>query len=124
MKSEKGQVLVCFLLILPLLILMGAFFLEIGNLYYQKAKLKSLGKDTINYLVRDLKNIDSNKEKAILNLKKDCDCDINLTNNEDIINLKMIKNINTIFSKIVKREDYQAKINLTYMIEDNTMKEE
>ena len=49
MKDNKGQVLVAFIIFIPIIFMLMAFMFDIGLLYVEKRKIDNQLKDTINY---------------------------------------------------------------------------
>ena len=112
--NNKGQTLVTFVLIIPLIIILFIMTLDFGNMLIQKRKAENSIKSTIKY---GLKNIEKeNLEKNLENLLKE-----NLDNNK-IDNLKIeIKEkeisvtLNIHYDKIFKDFLYDNKIELKYI---------
>ncbi len=103
--NKKGQVLVIFLLLLPLLFLALTFVYDMGNLYYQKAKLKSSLKDSAIYLLNSKTIDDETKTKAINLVKKNVATDsVQITNINNQVQLegKMTVKTNLLKNQIIK----------------------
>lgn len=94
--GSKGQSLVIFVLILPILLLLFALIWEIGNYSFTINKYEKEIKDTINY---GLKNKETINEGDLINLLKE--------NIEGKIYIKIDDKI-----KINVKEEYKALFNL------------
>ena len=66
--DNKGQTLIIFVLILPILLLLFTLIWEIGNLSFTINKYEAEIKDTINYGLKNKENIDEN---TLINLLKE-----------------------------------------------------
>lgn len=47
--NNKGQSLILFVLLIPLIILISAFFIESANIYYNSTKIKNIVKESCKY---------------------------------------------------------------------------
>lgn len=69
MKKNNGQVLVLFVILLPVILLLLLITIEVGNIYIEKSKTKSVIKETItNGLKNNLSN-DAINSLIDLNIK-------------------------------------------------------
>ena len=114
--NKKGQVLVVFILILPLILLFMLYLYDIGNLYYQKNKLKSSLKDSLTYL---LNNDTLESEKQALNLveKNIKDVSVKITKINNQTKIEGVININTNLLKKTK-----IKVIMVGKIDENQIK--
>jgi len=74
MKNNKGQVLVLFVILIPIIILLLLITIEIGNIYLEKIKTKNIIKEIItdnlnNYDEKSNERINILIEKNIDNIK-------------------------------------------------------
>lgn len=109
--ENKGQALVIFVLILPILFLLFALIWEVGNLGITTNKYETEIKDTIKY---GLNNLD--KEKLEENLKtllsKNIKGNINVNIKEEVITINVKEDYHGLYSNLFK-EKY--KIDITYI---------
>lgn len=119
--NNKGQTLVIFTLLLPLLLLVIAYTVENSLLFYQKNKLynnvKSNVISDINSKILDeleISNDIRNNDKDINNLQ------VEIENN--YIYVYADKKVNSIFGSIIKIKDYTIKVNYKKRIEGNNEK--
>lgn len=89
--NNKGQSLVMFIVIIPILIIILAFVYDIGTVIYEKNSLSNT-----NYMVIDygLSNIDKVSENELI--------DLVLKNNKKVNNVSVIIENKTINIKIIK----------------------
>lgn len=104
--NNKGQSLVMFILILPVIILVLVLVVDVGNAIYIKNKL-----DNVNYLVMDYaldnKNSSNLSEEVITLVNKNMDgiSFINIDNEGDYIYISITKKISGIISdKVIVSE--------------------
>lgn len=122
--NNKGQTLVAFILILPIILMVFAVIIDFGMYNIERRHIISNVKDSIKY---GLKNIDSDNIKRDMEslLYKNIDnksiktLDISLDNDSITININV--EYKTIFSKLLK---FYNEINLSYFgkIENNEVK--
>lgn len=102
--NEKGQVLVLFVIIMPIIILTLIVMIDLGKIYIEKSKTKEIIKDTIEY---GLKNYDETINEKInnlidININKISDKTIFVT--EDEIRINITQEGYKIFGKKIKLE--------------------
>lgn len=108
--NNKGQALVVFVLVLPIIMLIIAGVMEMGRLSLVKAEYEDSIIDTINY---GLDNLDKEnvKEKMNLLLDKNISGTKNIEITEGTIKIHVTSNLDSMFSKLFKKV---YDINLTY----------
>ena len=115
--NNKGQVLVMFVLLIPIFLLILVLVVDISNLFIKKNELNN-----INYLAIDTileKNIDDLEIKDLI-LKNDKDIIINkLSINNDVIEISLEKDYDGIFSHLVNKEIYTIESNYKGYKENN-----
>lgn len=105
--NNKGQVLVMFLLLLPVLLLLFAYVIDKCYLLYQENSQKNIGDIVCNYA------LDSNKtENDIKNLALENDPNlktIKITRKNNQVEIILEKEIDSQFGKIFGISTYQIK---------------
>lgn len=115
--GNKGQTLVIFVLILPILLLLFALIWKVGNLGFTINKYETEIKDTIEYGLNHLD--DENLEKVLTNLlKANLDGDINVDINNEVIKVNVKQKYDALFNNLLNN---RFDIDLTYngYIENN-----
>ncbi len=109
--NKHGQTLVLFVILIPILLLLAAFVIDMGVIISNKAHLKEVTKLAIKENVDNLE--DTNKIKKILEINKvDVNnLEINIIDNK--INIKNEISVKSIFGSVVGILDYKIKINIT-----------
>lgn len=108
--NNKGQTLVVFVLVLPLIMLIIAGIVEIGRLTIIKSEYEQSITDAISY---GLDNIDQDntKEKMAMLLDENIDCFKEISISDGKITVHVSGNIDGMFSKMFKKQYY---IDLSY----------
>lgn len=108
--DSKGQTLVIFVLILPILLLLFALILEVGNLGLTTNKYETEIKDTIEYGLNHLDN--ENLEEVLTNLlKANLDGDISVEINNQVIKVNVKQKYDALFNNLLNN---RFDIDLTY----------
>ena len=116
--NSKGQSLVVFVVLLPILLLFMAFIFELGNITYLKNKYENEIKSTIEY---GLKHQEDENLKSKLNrlLDENLEGNKEISITENSIEIHITHNPNGIYSELFKK---QFEINLTYIGQFDTSK--
>lgn len=108
--NKKGQVLVIFVILLPLLLLFSAYVVDTTIINYNKNRL-----DNINKIVDDyIKDKDGVNKSDIEDLLKKNDKDIVIKNMDldNNIDITLEKEIDSIFGKFIGKDKYIIKSNI------------
>lgn len=121
--NNKGQVLVCFVIMLPILLLAIALIVNLGIYGIEKRKVSNTVKDTIKYGLNhiDDDNVkDTMRDLIIQNIDDINASDINITTNNSYIKINVTKTEKALFSGF----NNNLQIDVTYSgnISDNGIK--
>lgn len=121
--NNKGQVLVCFVIMLPILLLAIALIVNLGIYGIEKRKVSNTVKDTIKYGLNhiDDDNVkDTMRDLIIQNIDDINASDINITTNNSYIKINVAKTEKALFSGF----NNNLQIDVTYSgnISDNGIK--
>lgn len=107
--NNKGQVLVSFIIILPIILILFTLVVDLGLLYVDKRNISNNVKDAVEYYLKNKEdlNVEENTKK-LLN-KNISDIEININNNEEFVEITVIKKQNRL--SIVSNND---EITITY----------
>lgn len=103
--NNKGQVLVVFVILLPILIIIFTFVVDIGLLSIEKRKISNNTYDAVEYY---LENLDKEKTINLLNSNLE-DIKIDIIDEDIYVIISVEKNYKGIFNII-----YDNKIIVTY----------
>lgn len=119
--NNKGQVLVLFVLIIPLLLLGAAYIIDNTYISYNTNKLNQINSLVIKDAAINKMTVEEIKEYIAKN-DKDIEIDLVLVDSNKIeINLK--KNINSLFGNIIGKSSYTltSKKSLNITLEDGPL---
>lgn len=115
MKNNKGQVLVLFIMILPVIFIGVACIIDSSYMMYQKNRLDNINMDVLN----SVKNKSNLTEKEVLDLislndAKIVNIDISI---DDTITIDNYILVNSIFGKIIGFDEYKinSSISVNYV---------
>ena len=107
--NNKGQVLVIFVIILPILLIILGLVVDLGLFALEKRKVDNNTYDSIEYYLKNIDTVDV-KEKTTKLLENNLDnVDIEIIDNNDYIEITVIKNYKSIYSVISNNEDISIK---------------
>ena len=119
--NNKGQSLVTFIIILPILLIICGIVIEFSNIAYQKHHFTSVTKTIISSIIQTDKNIDIDKKNDIIKLYNDNNIqvdDITIIDNDGLtINASL--RMDSLFGKIINKDYYEIKISLNGKFNDN-----
>lgn len=107
-KNNKGQVLVLFVLMVPLIIFIIAYFLENMFISNEKQKLDNINQILLEYSYENKENVGF--YDAILNLALKNDKEIIIESfdiNTDYIEITLSKDMDSMFGKIIGINKYE-----------------
>ena len=116
--NNKGQTLVVFILLIPLLLILGAFIVDNSMIVYKNLQLKNTTKDIIrtNY-EKHLLTDDEIKNIYLKNNISSDDIKIIRENNSLKINITYYEQ--SIFGKLVNIKSYEISSSVTGLLESN-----
>ena len=121
--NNKGQVLVCFVIMLPILLLAIALIVNLGIYGIEKRKVSNTVKDTIKYGLNhiDDDNVkDTMRDLIIQNIDDINASDINITTNNSYIKINVTKTEKALFSGF--NNNLQIDVIYSGNISDNGIK--
>jgi len=110
MKNNQGQVLVTFVLLLPILIMFFGLTLDCGYLYIEKRNVDNNVKDALKYGLNNISedtHIIENQIKKQLNLNIDDIKNINVIISEQTIEIEIDKIQKSIFTMLFSNYNYK-----------------
>ena len=109
MINNKGQSLVIFIVMIPIIILIMILIYDIGNLTYEKKELDNINKIVIDYGLDNIENLNIINEMYTLakNNNEKANYEIKFINQEFYITSKYY--VKGVFTKIINIDGYLAK---------------
>jgi len=122
--NNKGQVLVIFVFLIPILVLVFAFVTDYGNVLYHQNRLNSVNKTALIYAKNHKEDYDIEKVKELVR-KNDNEAIINKCEDKDKkITLVLKKNIKSYFGNIIGINNYNITSKYTMDVETGKFIEE
>ena len=121
MNNNRGQVLIAFILLLPVLFMFMGLLIDVGYLYIEKRSVDNNIKDALEYSLKYIEQDDNTIENKIknqlkLNIDKINSLDIKIENK--IIDVKLEKVKESIFSVIFSKFEYKISSHYRGYIND------
>lgn len=114
--NNKGQVLVLFVLLLPIIIMVVGMVNDMGMMLLEINKLDNLNKYIANYSSKN--TCDETCVKELID-KNDTNIQFSLTKEENLSIITLEKNIDSLFGKIINIKNYPIKSKYAYGIENS-----
>lgn len=108
--NNKGQTLVVFIILLPLILVLIGYAIDKCCLLYEEKKLNNILSIACNYTI-DNKNSITEIERLIL--ENDNKIKTIIINKKDIATITLEKEINSIFGNVIGISTYVIKTNVT-----------
>ena len=109
--NNKGQTLVIFVIVLPILLVMFTLIVDLGFLYIEKSNIENNVYDSLEYYLDNIDNNDiETKVNKLLNKNiKNID-KLTINNNDEYVEITIVKERKSIYSIITN----STKINVNY----------
>lgn len=122
MKNHNGQVLIAFVLILPILLMCVGLVIDTGLLYIEKRKLDNVIEDTVEYGMNHIEKITENEltEMIYINIDKLKVIDIDITDVK--VEIQASYHRKSIFASLFKKEDYEISSHYKGIKTENNIK--
>lgn len=120
--NRRGQVLILFITLLPLILMCVALIIDTGLLYMEKRHVDLVVKDTTIY---GMKNIESVTEKELYDLLEKNIDDIKekrVVINDGILRISVSLDKNGLFSGIFNENRYEIKSEYKGMVEQGSIR--
>lgn len=120
--NRRGQVLILFITLLPLILMCVALIIDTGLLYMEKRHVDLVVKDTTIY---GMKNIESVTEKELYDLLEKNIDDIKekrVVINDGILRISVSLDKNGLFSGIFNEDRYEIKSEYKGMVEQGSIR--
>lgn len=105
--NKRGQTLIIFVMLIPIILTMAALVIDVGLLYYKKNEYTAIVEESIKEYFKD-EDILSAKKTLTLNGVSLDDTEINVSDNE--ITITLDTKVDSIFGKVIRINDYEIKV--------------
>lgn len=116
--NNKGQSLVLFIMIIPILLLIMVFVYDMGMLLYEKDNLSNTVNMAMDYAL-DNKEVSDEEIKELINKNMTKEVDIKIDRNDDNITIEVIEEVSFIFSNLFDFDFTKLDIKYEGKIIDN-----
>jgi Flp pilus assembly protein TadG len=109
--TNKGQVLVVFILLLPLLFFLSAIIIDFGIISIQKRKIENTIDDALTYALeeKDKDHLEENITTMLKSTISNIDV-LEITSTDDEIEIYLVSTIDSGFKRLFDKDIYQIKI--------------
>ena len=114
--NNKGQSLVMFIVLIPIVLLVFTLVYDVGNAIYEKERLSNTNYMTIEYALDNINNVNENDLIELIMKNNSNLSSISVIIDNNVINIKISKNIRGIIGKmfdfdlIEARSEYTGKL--------------
>ena len=114
--NNKGQSLVMFIVLIPIVLLVFTLVYDVGNAIYEKERLSNTNYMTIEYALDNINNVNENDLIELIMKNNSNLSSISVIIENNVINIKISKNIRGIIGKmfdfdlIEARSEYTGKL--------------
>ncbi len=105
--NKRGQTLIIFVMLIPIILTMAALVIDVGLLYYKKNEYTGIVEESIKEYFKD-ENLTSAKKTLTLNGVSLDDTEINISDNK--ITVTLDTKVDSIFGKVIRINDYEIKV--------------
>lgn len=121
--NRNGQTLLCFVIIIPIFLILSAFVIDTGLTLKEKTRINSTTKTIIKTTYN--KRLESNYYELVTNLYKENKINIanlEVISNDNNISIEIESKIDAIFGKIIGLNEYKILIKLKGINENEKIK--
>lgn len=117
--GNKGQSLVLFILIFPVMLFVMVLVIDCGRVMIEKKELDNVSKIVIQYGFDHITEEDvEDKMVSLFELNVD-DVDVNVNVSEDMIDVSSVKYVDGVFSSIIHMNGFKIESNYSGIVIDN-----
>lgn len=105
--NKRGQTLIIFVMLIPIILTMAALVIDVGLLYYKKNEYVGIVEESIKEYFKD-ENLTSALETLTLNGVSLDDVEVSAT--DEKISVTLDTKVDSIFGKVIRINDYEIKV--------------
>ena len=119
--NNKGQSLVTFVILIPLLLIVCGMVIEFANISYQKHQLTSVTKTIISSIITTDKMLDNELKNDIIKLYNDNNIKVDdlLVESNNYLKINATAHADSFLGKIINKDYYEIKVSLIGEINEN-----
>lgn len=114
--NNRGQSLVMFIILLPILLLIFTLVYDVGNAIYEKDKISNINYMVVEYSLDNIDDVNEDDLKTLILKNDDNIDDVSIVIINNGVDISLQKDINGVFGKIFNfnltfiRSEYSGKI--------------
>lgn len=105
--NKRGQTLIIFVMLIPVILTMAALVIDVGLLYYKKNEYMGIVEESIKEY---FKNEDLTSALETLTLNGVSLDDVLVSATDETISVTLDTKVDSIFGKVIRINDYEIKI--------------
>lgn len=105
--NKRGQTLIIFVMLIPIILTMAALVIDVGLLYYKKNEYTGIVEESIKEYFKDE---DLTSALETLNLNGVSLDDVLVSATDETISVILDTKVDSIFGKVIRINDYEIKI--------------
>ena len=105
--NKRGQTIIIFVMLIPIILTMAALVIDVGLLYYKKNEYTGIVEESIKEYFKDEDILSAKKTLTLIGVSLD-DTEINVSDNE--ITITLDTKVDSIFGKVIRINDYEIKV--------------
>lgn len=105
--NKRGQTLIIFVMLIPIILTMAALVIDVGLLYYKKNEYTGIVEESIKEY---FKNEDLTSALETLTLNGVSLDDVLVSATDETISVTLDTKVDSIFGKVIRINDYEIKI--------------
>lgn len=114
MLNNKGQSLILFIIIMPILLLIMILIVDIGRVYVLKNELQNISNIVVDYGLDNIDSIDlEEKMLELVTINKNNVLYVDIDINDRVIYLTLKDNVSGILSSVIGKSIFE--VNVSYM---------
>lgn len=123
MLNNKGQSLILFVIVLPVLLLIAIFVIDMGRVIVKEQELNNISNIVLDYGLDNLDKVDiSNELQELVKLNNSEIDEVNVFVEDNKIKLKLKDNVDGIFSNLINISIFNVKSSYVGYFENENKK--
>ena len=107
--NNKGQSLALFVILIPLILMLGVYAVDIGYMKYNQNKLDLVNKEVIDYALDNISDLNKEKLRDLILLNDEEVKTINIKEINNGIQIEIDKSFKGLFGYFVNKDLYDVK---------------
>ncbi len=105
--NKRGQTLIIFVMLIPIILTMAALVIDVGLLYYKKNEYVGIVEESIKEYFKDEDILSAKKTLTLNGVSLD---DVEVSATDEKISVTLDTKVDSIFGKVIRINDYEIKV--------------